>query len=173
MELVYLNINDDSWSVNKPPNDNLESKKEIIHTGKLNQDHIESLPLASSEPQQHKRILVVDDNPDIVLTLRVGLESDPTIHVYGFDNPVTALVEFKPNFYDLLLIDVNMPLLDGFQLAQNLVRRDLNVRICFMTSGEINMEAAREVHPLKSIGCFIKKPITAEELIKRIRAELE
>jgi DNA-binding response OmpR family regulator len=108
-----------------------------------------------------------------VFTLRVGLESDPTIQVDCFDNPVTALVEFKPNFYDLLLIDINMPLLDGFQLAQNLVRRDLNVRVCFMTSGEINMAAAREVHPLKSIGCFIKKPVTAEELLRRIRAELE
>ena len=82
-------------------------------------------------------------------------------------------MEFEPNFYDLLLIDVNMPLLDGFQIAQNLLRRDLNVRVCFMTSGEINVDAAREVHPLKSIGCFIKKPITAEELIKRIRTELE
>ena len=154
--------------MNIPPHDNPESKKEIIHIGKLKQDHIES-----SEPQQHKRILVIDDNPDIVFTLRVGLESDPTVQVFGYDNPVTALVEFTPNFYDLLLIDVNMPLLDGFQLAQNLVRRDLNVRVCFMTSGEINMNAAREVHPLKSIGCFIKKPITAEELIKLIRAELE
>ena len=66
-----------------------------------------------------------------------------------------------------------MPLLDGFQLAQNLVRRDLNVRVCFMTSGEINMAAAREVHPLKSIGCFIKKPINTEQLLKRVRAELE
>ena len=66
-----------------------------------------------------------------------------------------------------------MPLLDGFQLAQNLVRRDLNVRVCFMTSGEINMDAAREVHPLKSIGCFIKKPIIAEQLLRRIKAELE
>src|SRR5262245_21060380 len=132
-----------------------------------------SLPLTSSEPQLQKRILVIDDNPDIVFTLRVGLESDPAMQVFSFDNPVTALVEFKPNFYDLLLIDVNMPLLDGFQLAQNLVRRDLNVRICFMTSGEINMAAAREVHPLKSIGCFIKKPITAEQLLIRIRAELE
>jgi DNA-binding response OmpR family regulator len=103
----------------------------------------------------------------------VGLETDPTIQVFGFDNPVTALVEFKPNFYDLLLIDISMPLLDGFQLAQNLVRRDLNVRVCFMTSGEINMEAAREVHPLKSIGCCIKKPITTEQLLRRIRAELE
>jgi hypothetical protein len=50
---------------------------------------------------------------------------------------------------------------------------DLNVRVCFMTSGEISMAAAREVHPLKSIGYFIKKPITAEELLRRIRAELE
>ena len=139
-----------------------------VDTEKLEQD-----PIKSSSPQQHKRILIVDDNPDIVFTLRVGLESDPTIQTYSFDNPVTALVEFKPNFYDLLLIDVNMPLLDGFQLAQNLVRRDLNIRVCFMTSGEINMAAAREVHPLKSIGCFIKKPITTEQLIKRIKAELE
>ena len=160
--------------MNKAPNDNPEPKKETIHTGKLKQDPTESsLPLASSQPQQHKRILVVDDNPDIVLTLRVGLEMDSTIQVFGYDNPVTALVEFKPNFYDLLLIDINMPLLDGFQLAQNLVRRDLNVRVCFMTSGEINMDAAREVHPLKSIGCFIKKPITAEQLLRRIRAERE
>ena len=161
--------------MNKPPNDNPESKKETIYTGKLNQDHIESslLLASSSERQQHKRILVVDDNPDIVFTLHIGLESDPNIQVYSFDNPVTALVEFKPNFYDLLLIDINMPLMDGFQLAQNLVRRDLNVRVCFMTSGEINMEAAREVHPLKSIGCFIKKPITTAHLLERIRAELE
>ena len=160
--------------MNKTPSDNPEPWNGTIHTGKLKQDQIESsLPLASSQPQQNKRILVVDDNPDIVLTLRVGLEMDSTIQVFGYDNPVTALVEFTPNFYDLLLIDVNMPLLDGFQLAQNLVRRDQNVRVCFMTSGEINMNAAREVHPLKSIGCFIKKPITAEQLLRRIRAELE
>ena len=146
----------------------------MIHTGKLKPDHMESsLSLASSEPQRHKRILVVDDNSDIVFTLRVGLESDPTLQVFSFDNPVTALIEFKPNFYDLLLIDINMPLMDGFQLAQNLVRRDLNVRVCFITAGEINMEAAREVHPLKSIGCFIKKPITTDQLLRRIRAELE
>jgi FixJ family two-component response regulator len=66
-----------------------------------------------------------------------------------------------------------MPLLDGFQLAQNLVRMDLNVRVCFMTSGEINMEAAKEVHSLKSIGCFIKKPVATEEMLRRIKAELE
>jgi DNA-binding response OmpR family regulator len=155
-------------------NNNLEPKNETVLTVKLKPDQVKSsTPPLSSQPQLQKRILVIDDNPDIVFTLCVGLESDPTIQVDSFDNPVTALVEFKPNFYDLLLIDVNMPLLDGFQLAQNLVRMDLNVRVCFMTSGEISMAAAREVHPLKSIGYFIKKPITAEELLRRIRAELE
>lgn len=95
------------------------------------------------------------------------------MQVHSFDNPITALLEFKPDFYDLLLIDVNMPLMDGFQLTHKLLQKDINVRVCFMTSGEINMEAAREVHPLKSIGCFIKKPISTEQLVKRVRAELE
>ena len=159
--------------MNNTSNDNPNPRKGSIHNGKLKPDHLKSnsSPL-SSQPRQ-KRVLVIDDNPDIVFTLRVGLESDPTIQVFGFDSPVTALVEFKPNFYDLLLIDINMPLMDGFQLAQNLVRRDLNVRVCFITAGEINTEAAREVHPLKSIGCFIKKPISAEQLLRRIKAELE
>lgn len=70
-------------------------------------------------------------------------------------------------------MDVNMPLIDGFQLAHKLLQKDVNVRVCFMTSGEINMAAAREVHPLKSIGCFIKKPISIEQLVKRVKDELD
>ena len=145
---------------------------ELSILGRLNQT-LQYLPLCHYllNPQ-HKRILVVDENSDLC-NLRVGLETDPTIQVFGFDNPVTALVEFKPKLYDLLLIDVNMPLLDGFQLAQNLDGETSMSRFCFITAGEINMNAAREVHPLKSIGCFIKKPITAEQLLRHIRAELE
>ena len=152
----------------------VEPKNRTVRTGKLKPNQVESSSsLFSHDPQLLKRVLVVDDNSDILFTLRIGLESDPTMQVYSFDNSVTAFLEFRTNFYDLLLIDVNMPLMDGFQLAQKLLQKDLNVRVCFMTAGEINMDAAREVHPLKSIGCFIKKPITTEQLIKRIRAELE
>ena len=107
--------------MNKASNDDPEPQKETIHTGKLKQDPTESyLPLSSSQPQRHKRILVVDDNSDIVLTLRVGLEMDSTIQVFGYDNPVTALVEFTPNFYDLLLIDV----------------KPSNLKICYMWHAE-------------------------------------
>jgi DNA-binding response OmpR family regulator len=127
-----------------------------------------------SEPPLKSRIMVIDDNSDIGLTLRMGLEiNDKTMQVDCYDNPVTALSEFRPDFYDLLLIDVNMPVMNGFELCQKLLQKDLNVRVCFMTAGEINIDAAKEVHPLKSIGCFIKKPISGDALVKRIRAELE
>lgn len=136
--------------------------------------HSVSLPSSSSTLMQGKRILIVDDSPDITFTLRIELENSGTpFQVYSYDNPVTALIEFKPNFYDLLIIDINMPLMDGFELCKKLLQKDLNVKVCFMTSGEINMDAVREVHPLKSIGCFIKKPVTTDVLVKHIKAERE
>ena len=110
----------------------------------------------------------------ILVTMRLGLENgDTTMQVYSYDNPVKALEDFGPNFYDLLLVDVNMPLMNGFELCQKLLQIDINVKVCFMTSGELNMDALREVHPLKSVGCFIKKPIATSELVRRIKAELE
>ncbi|MGC1131438.1 MAG: response regulator [Nitrososphaeraceae archaeon] len=155
-------------------NGNHESSYGHANVENLEQDQIKQSPSSTTIKTQNKRILIVDDNSDTVVTMRIGLErSDTTFQVFGYDNPVNALMDFKPNFYDLLLIDVNMPLMDGFELCKKLLQKDLNVRVCFMTSGEINMDAVREVHPLKSIGCFIKKPITIDALLKHIRAELE
>lgn len=158
---------------NRDTNDIRERYKVTLDSGSLDSKNVESSTL-SSDKLSIKRILVVDDNSDIALTLRLGLENnDSTMQVYCYDNPIGALSDFKPNFYDLLLIDVNMPSMDGFELCKKLLQKDLNVRVCFMTAGEINIDAVREVHSLKSIGCFIKKPITTDALIKRVRAELE
>ncbi|MGI0044498.1 MAG: hypothetical protein ACRD47_12380, partial [Nitrososphaeraceae archaeon] len=89
-------------------NDSLKPKNGTNHTGKLKPDQVKSSSsVLSHDLQQYKRILVIDDNSDIVFTLRIGLESDRTMQVYSYDNPITALLEFKPNFYDLLLINVN------------------------------------------------------------------
>jgi DNA-binding response OmpR family regulator len=135
---------------------------------------MEKIPSFSSESRLNKRIMIIDDNSDIGLTMRTGLEiNDETIQVDCYDNPVRALTEFRPDFYDLLLVDINMPTMNGFELCEKLLQKDINVKVCFMSSGEINMDAVREVHSIKSIGCFIKKPIAVDALVQRIKAELE
>jgi DNA-binding response OmpR family regulator len=66
-----------------------------------------------------------------------------------------------------------MPDMNGFELCTEILKIDVNVKICFMSAGEVNHEAVRELYPFISIGCFIKKPIAINYLIKRIEAELE
>jgi two-component SAPR family response regulator len=93
--------------------------------------------------------------------------------VHTSNNPVVTLSEFQPNLYDLLLIDINMPYIDGFQLSERTLKIDINVKICFMSAGEINRDALREIHPSISLGCFIKKPVEIDYLIDRIMKELD
>jgi CheY-like chemotaxis protein len=126
-----------------------------------------------------KHILIVDDDPDITLTFKKGLEAEndennkTLFKVYTYNDPLEALSHFKPNFYDLLLVDINMPKMDGFGFSSKILELDVNVRICFMSSGQINQEALREQYPTLSYGCFITKPVTIQELIRKIRAELD
>jgi CheY-like chemotaxis protein len=122
--------------------------------------------------KREKRILVVDDEPDNISVFSIGLE-DEGFEVYTYNDPLEALSNFKPSFYDLLLIDINMPKMNGFELCIQILKFDVNVRICFITAGETNIEALREVYPLISVGCFIKKPVTIDYLVKRIKSELE
>ena len=63
--------------------------------------------------------------------------------------------------------------MNGFELCKRILEMDVNVRICFITAGDTNVEALREVYPTLSIGCFIKKPVTIEYLVKRLNAELD
>ena len=123
-----------------------------------------------------KRILIVDNEPDITQTFKSALEQEydnKKLEVHTFNDPISVLSQFKPSFYDLLLIDINMPDMNGFELCTEILKVDVNVKICFMSAGEVNHEAVRELYPTISIGCFIKKPIAIDYLIKRIKAELE
>ncbi|MGB6529701.1 MAG: response regulator [Candidatus Nitrosopolaris sp.] len=99
--------------------------------------------------------------------------STKPIEVYTSNNPVAALSEFRPNLYDLLLVDINMPHMNGFELYEKILDIDINVKVCFMSSAEINHEALREIHPSLSLGCFIRKPVTIDYLVKRIMSELD
>ena len=76
--------------------------------------------------------------------------------LYTSANPVEALSNFKPHFYDLLLLDINMPKMNGFELCKRILEIDVNVRICFTTAGDTTIEALREVYPTLS-RVFYKK----------------
>jgi two-component SAPR family response regulator len=135
-------------------------------------------PLLVKEKQRFwKRILIVDDDADITVTFKTGIEdsnsdSRKRIEVYTSNDPVLALSEFKSNFYDLLLVDINMPYMNGFELSEKILAIDINVKVCFMSSIELNREALREIYPTPRLGCFIRKPVTLDYLLKRIRSEL-
>jgi CheY-like chemotaxis protein len=127
-----------------------------------------------------KRILIVDDDADVTVTFKAGIEeinnyndANSKIEVYTSTDPVIALSKFKPNFYDLLLADINMPHMNGFELCEKILAIDINVKVCFMSSAEINREALREIYPALSLGCFIRKPVTMDYLVKRIMSELD
>jgi CheY-like chemotaxis protein len=137
-------------------------------------------PVVTKEKQFWKTILIVDDDEDTTITLKAGIEdsnnnpdTNKRIEVFTSNNPTVALSEFKPNFYDLLLVDIEMPLMNGFKLSEKILAIDINVKICYMSSAGINREALREIYPSLSLGCFIRKPVTIDYLIKRIMSELD
>ena len=66
-----------------------------------------------------------------------------------------------------------MPYMNGFELYQRILDLDANIRVCFMSAAEVNIDGLREVYPKVSFGCFIKKPVTIDKLVKRLLAELD
>jgi DNA-binding response OmpR family regulator len=124
------------------------------------------------EKKLSKAILIVDDDPDMTSIFSLGLQ-DEGFEVYAYNDPLDAISEFRPNFYDLLLVDINMPKMNGIDLSRQLLELDSNVKICFITAGDANVEVLRELYPTRDIGCFIKKPVTIDQLVRRVRSELE
>jgi two-component system, OmpR family, response regulator ChvI len=124
-----------------------------------------------SNLRQH-RILLVDDEPDVTLTLKKGLEENG-FSVDAFNDPRIALSKFKAAFYDLLLLDIKMADLNGFQLYQEVKKKDKDAKVCFITAYEVYYDRLKEDYPTLNVGCFIKKPVETEELVKKIRKELK
>jgi CheY-like chemotaxis protein len=123
-----------------------------------------------------KRIMIVDANDDVNLTFKIVLsESDRRLRVHSFNDPLVALREFKPDFYHLVIIDILMPKMNGFEIYDKLRKLDSKVKICFMTTGsEIFLkEFIKEALPELDPNCFIRKPIANEDLLKRVQEVLE
>jgi DNA-binding response OmpR family regulator len=124
------------------------------------------------EKRLSKVVLIVDDDPDMTSIFSLGLQ-DEGFEVYTYNDPLEVLSQFRPNFYDLLLVDISMPKMNGIDLSRQLLELDPNVKICFITAGEANIEVLRELYPTRDIGCFIRKPVTIDQLVRRVKAELD
>ena len=119
------------------------------------------------------RILVVDDEPDITLTLEVGLETIGLFDVDTFNDPESALKSFKPDFYALILIDITMPNMDGFQLYESLKKIDPDVKACFLTASEMYYGVHRGVeHCALNEDVFLQKPISNDDLILEVNKKI-
>jgi two-component system, OmpR family, response regulator ChvI len=118
------------------------------------------------------RIFLVDDDPDISLTFKIGLEQHGFV-VDVFNDPTVALSKFKIGIYDLLLIDIQMPKMNGFELYREIEKIDSKIKACFMTAFVVYYESLREIFPMTKVSCFIKKPVEMGNLARRITAELQ
>jgi CheY-like chemotaxis protein len=118
-----------------------------------------------------KRILVVDDEYDTNLTLKVVLE-ESGFKVDSFTDPLAALQNFKTGVYDLALIDVRMPVMNGFGLYNEIRKLDIKVKICFLTAADDTYYETfrKQAYPNYDENCIIRKPIGNEVLLKQIKS---
>jgi CheY-like chemotaxis protein len=120
-----------------------------------------------------KKILVVDDEPDNASIFTMALEDDG-YKVDAFTDPLSALSAFKEEKrtkYDLLILDIKMPDMNGFELYEQMKKIDNKVKVCFLTAyGEGYTEEFKRMFPSSTLGVhFIRKPIRVDDLVKKVK----
>ena len=122
-------------------------------------------------PKSKNRILVIDDESDITLTFELILGGEG-FEVDSFNDPYIALSNFRPGIYDIVLIDVKLPQMDGFDLYRKLKNIDENVKYCFITASRVYYDALKKDYLDLDVDWFIRNPIDAEQLVNEIQSKL-
>ena len=124
-----------------------------------------------------KRLLIVDDDVDITNSFSLALEDSGLFVVDTYNDPLVALSNYRPNSYDLLLLDIKMPKMNGFELYEKIKKLDNKVKVCFISAYDVDYTALEKQFPSLEIDCLIpksiiRKPIEVSRLIERIELEL-
>jgi two-component SAPR family response regulator len=128
---------------------------------------------AARNPESRQfKVLIVDDEIDIAFSLRMCLQHS-SLTVDSFNEPEAALSNFKAGKYDIALIDIKMPQMNGFDLCEKLRNIDDKVKYCFMTAYEGYYETLKMDHPTLNIDCFMTKPIQLGDLVAVIKGQPE
>ncbi|HZA70941.1 MAG TPA: response regulator [Nitrososphaeraceae archaeon] len=121
-----------------------------------------------SQQQEQKKIMVVDDEADLTMLCKLALEYHG-FKVDTFNDPQDALLSYKPGRYDLAILDIKMPKMDGFELYDEIKKKDHKAKVCFLTASELYYEQFRKGAYNAIDKClFIRKPIENEELLREV-----
>jgi DNA-binding NtrC family response regulator len=118
-----------------------------------------------------EKILVIDDEPDITFSLKKVLEQNRFASVDIFNDPVDVISKYnnQPGItYDLLIIDILMPRMNGFELYEKIKKINHNAKVCFITAYRMYFEALREMYPGYEVDCFMNKPFENEDLLRKV-----
>jgi CheY-like chemotaxis protein len=129
---------------------------------------------STSQPfPEEKKILVVNDEPDVTTMFKMTLER-VGFRVDTFNDPVLALKSYKPHLYDLVILDVIMPELNGLELYTQLKRKDSRINVCFLTASSepYREELLKEKYNQLSRDLFLEMPLPTSELIREVKKRM-
>jgi CheY-like chemotaxis protein len=136
-------------------------------------------PIKNKNMDKLRRIMIVDDEQDVTFLFKIileGMHQDLSFYckVDSFNDSLVALENYREGLYDLIIIDVVMPKMDGFRLYKEIRKKDKKVKVCFLTAGEMYYEEYRKhVFPEISADRIIRKPISNDDLVRKVNGYFE
>ena len=128
---------------------------------------------ASTGSNAQHRIMIVDDEQVIARLFTIALQDNGFI-VDVFNDPLSALSNYKAGLYDLLLLDIRMPTMNGFELYQKIKDIDDKAQVCFITAYEESINDFKRLFPnLEEFDCFVTKPVEMRNLIKIVKSKVD
>jgi DNA-binding response OmpR family regulator len=119
-----------------------------------------------------KNVLVIDDEPDITTSVKKGLQHKG-FEVDVFNDPLEALTKMKHVSYDLAILDIRMPKMNGFDLFREIRKNGYKGKVCFLTAFEVYYDEFKKLFPDLEIRHFIRKPISIRDLAEQINIILD
>jgi two-component system, OmpR family, response regulator ChvI len=126
------------------------------------------MEIKNNDDGNKKKILIIDDEVDITFTFKIGLEETGLFTVDIFNDPQEVLFNFKPSMYDLLLIDIRMPKMSGYELYKEVRKIDAKIKVIFLTASPLGV--LQEVFPTFNMNYYVLKPVEIDELAKKVNS---